>query len=273
MYPDYEEAIYINDLNADYPNQDFVGIKRADVDGSCSACTGGDGQMNGEGVLAMLKISDLSMEAGEILRLPVFLESSMPIGACAFALGFDPAYVDVLAVEPSGFIPGWDEETLNHRALADGVVRVAWTNPGGSGIQLDQNQPFLYVVLQARKGVTSLSHFARLMPQLQDCSVVSPDLQVNHIELGFEESFIDFWVHPNPANDYVMIHYELGQNVPLEVEIFDSSGRLVWNKEWANYAPDVQNWVIQVSTWPEGVYVARIQRPGGSISSRFVIAR
>ncbi|RMG98641.1 MAG: hypothetical protein D6706_06815, partial [Chloroflexi bacterium] len=83
MYPTYEEAIYINDLNSDYPNQDFVGIKRADVDGSCSACTGGDGQMNGEGVLAMLKISDLSMEAGEILRLPVFLESPMPVGACA----------------------------------------------------------------------------------------------------------------------------------------------------------------------------------------------
>ncbi|RMG32298.1 MAG: T9SS C-terminal target domain-containing protein [Methanobacteriota archaeon] len=213
------------------------------------------------------------MEAGEILRLPVFLESPMPVGACAFALGFDPDYFDVLSVEPSDFIPRWDEETLNHQALADGVVRVAWSSPGGSGIRLDQNQPFLYVVLQARKGVTSLRHFASLMPLLQDCSVVSPDLQVNNIELGFEDPLIDVWVHPNPASNYVMIQFELGRNVPLELEVFDSSGRLVWNKGWANYGPDVQNWVIPVSTWPEGIYVARIQSPWGSISSRFVIAR
>ena len=271
-YPSYTEAIFINDLNADYANQDFAGIKRADVDGSCSACTAENlTGTSGNAATAFLELPDGAMEPGEQVRLPLYVDSRYPLGACAFALGFDPEYVDVLAVEPASGVY-WEEDMLNEAALAEGTVRVAWMSPRAEGFSPESGQPLCYVILQSRRKVVSLRPLVQLLPFLQDCSAVSPDLQVSKLALRFEEALEPVVVFPNPASGHISVLFEQDQAAPVRLEIFDASGTRMWESDGFRGAGTLQ-WEIPLNTWPAGVYVVRVRSGDRITSTRFVISR
>ncbi len=271
-YPAYVEAIFINDLNADYTSQDFAGIKRADVDGSCSACAVENlTSPSGEAETAFLELPDGTMEPGELLRLPLYVDSRYPLGACAFALGFDPEYVDVLAVEPASGLY-WEEDMLNEAALAEGTVRVAWMSPKAAGFSPESSRPFCHVVVQARQAVTSLRPVVRLLPSLQDCSTVSPDLQVSRLALRFGKAVEPVLVFPNPASEHISVLFEQDQAAQVRLEIFDASGTRMWASDRFGRAGTLQ-WEIPLAAWPAGVYVVRVRSGDRITSTRFVISR
>ncbi len=272
-YPQYEEAIYVYDLSANFVNQDFVGIKRADVDGSCSACTF-DGDMAGsEGSgEAFLELPDRSLAAGEQVRLPLFVRSpAFSPGACSFALSFDTDYLEVLAVEPHEDVP-WRAEMWNEAALSQGMVRVAWMNLSGNELPLDTN-PLCYVVVQARREVPSLRGLARLLPSLQECSLVSWNMQqMSRLTLGFREPISGLHVFPNPAVEQATASFVVDAPGVVHLRLVDPSGKVV--VETSRFFPSgAHQWAIPIEKLPAGVYVLHLSSATSRTACKLVVAR
>lgn len=219
FYPDYDEFIGILNLNNHHPNQDFVGIKRADVDGSCSDCDGefqGNDVENRSATNTGLRFKDQAIEAGREVELPVYFRGiEKNTAALAFALSLPTEYFEMLTIKEGG-LPNLNESYFNWDAMDDGLLRLAWLNTEGDDVSISENDPLFYIVVKTKQEIRSLKELLQLRPDIQDCSIANTELERNILTLEFsgEASAVeDVSVFPNPAKDNITISF----NAPADV--------------------------------------------------------
>ena len=76
-----------------------------------------------------------------------------------------------------------------------------------------------------------------------------------------------FSVAPSPASDVVTFNLETKSATNLTLEVLDMTGRRV--AVLADETPQPQ---INVSTWPAGVYLARLTADGSVVTRKFIVA-
>ena len=86
-----------------------------------------------------------------------------------------------------------------------------------------------------------------------------------------EDTFIDFAMFPNPSSSIVQFIISGGILSPysnVAVEIRDITGRLI---ETLQLVPGVNSGVIDVSSWPKGVYTVTSKRGLENLSTKQLI--
>jgi len=86
--------------------------------------------------------------------------------------------------------------------------------------------------------------------------------EYNRILNAEKPSFLN--VHPNPANDYIIIEYKLQRVVPAVIKITNLTGNLISTIKTVNNHDQV---VLDTRDWKSGWYLATLQVNGKSIES------
>jgi len=75
----------------------------------------------------------------------------------------------------------------------------------------------------------------------------------------------DFYNYPNPASDYTNIRYRLTKDGNVKIQIFDLSGRLIYEDQATgeNISRDYE-W--NLDGYPSGVYICRLEASSGGSS-------
>lgn len=72
----------------------------------------------------------------------------------------------------------------------------------------------------------------------------------------------DFKLYPNPANDQMTIHLSQEQYEPIEITLFDATGKLVYNSK-------TMDEILNIHFLPNGLYTAIINASGKIYRARF----
>ncbi|MBC7185394.1 MAG: T9SS type A sorting domain-containing protein [Calditrichaeota bacterium] len=79
--------------------------------------------------------------------------------------------------------------------------------------------------------------------------------------------------YPDPCNASLTVLYRLPQVGPAQLQLYDITGRMVWECEFAPYADREERVPVDVSGLPSGTYVCRLQTASTALTRKVVIVR
>ena len=277
-YPEYDEYIPLYNLAGDALNQDFTGIKRGDVDGSCSDCGAewgpGESADRTEAVALQLHIPVMNAGAGERLGVPVYLSGlDEPVVALAAALEVASELFDIEGVEPG--LLGFSEPTMvNAEAFAEGLVRIAWLDMDRAQPVAGSGEPLFYLWVRSKAKGASTVNAIRLRVDVQDCSVVTASgqrFELSSVRTARPQQ-IRVYAAPNPVSsgEEVRFYTEGALSGPMWLELVDGRGSVVWQGYWPQMDEGMP---LQIPTagLPSGWLAWRLRSGQGTYSGRLLI--
>jgi hypothetical protein len=100
------------------------------------------------------------------------------------------------------------------------------------------------------------------IPDLLKSSAAIADYEELLSKAGNAPGYIK--VKPNPAKDYIIIEYELEQDVDAAIEIVDISGNLKYSATFTNRQ---EQFTVDTRSWKAGIYVSTLKINGRLIES------
>jgi hypothetical protein len=192
----------------------------------------------------------------------------------AFTLLYDENIIDPLSISLD-FPPSWLANTgesinfwknnSNTGSVDVAITRFDGINANGFG----QIGILNFTVLQNANG-TPQFEFVRTLALLQNQSQVTLDVtpQQSGLTVGISENSAEeskLQLYPNPANDFIQC-FITGKQNSSKIEIYNSLG------ERMNIENDIDNiqTKIDISSFPSGIYVARLNANNRVVSKSFV---
>jgi len=137
-------------------------------------------------------------------------------------------------------LPGFHAQLgSTFRAHIDGCVRGCGTGVGKTGNE--EKEP--YIVLNTDKKTTE--------PEDENT-----DLNENY----------DFKVYPNPNTGRFTIEFDINEDVPTELYVYNLLGKIVWRQE--NLMGNRK--VIDISSQPKGIYFIRVQQDENTYTQKLI---
>ncbi|MCF8247449.1 MAG: T9SS type A sorting domain-containing protein [Saprospiraceae bacterium] len=276
--PVFNEFLQFNDLNSNFTIQDFVGIKRGDVDGSCSQCNaafdGGGVEDREANPSNSIILSDRAVRVGETIELPIQVDAwDEDNNVISFALHFDQNYFDVLTVK-DGQLPNFDENSFNWEAMDEGLLRCVWVNNYGEKHQLKKGDALFYVVLKAKANLSSLKDLVQIRPDVQDCSVVTTALKQDFLDLRFVQpdmtnELSNVMAYPNPFGDELNLVFNQEADGEVTLEVLSLDGRKLYVSNMT-LSKGTQTVSVPSSNFPSGLLAYRVVTSNKEFSGRVV---
>ncbi len=276
-YPAYKPYFSFVNLSGNQPFKDFVGIKRADVDGSCSDCNAefnGEETQNRNIAAKGILIENIAVEAGATIELPVRMAGwEKNTSAVAFALFFPTEYFDILGVKGGGLPHFSGNNFFNWDAMSEGLLRFGWVNLDNREVNLSEDAPLFYIELKAKRSAPSLMGLLQMRPDVQDCSMATSDLERSLLNVqisGQASPAQGVIVYPNPAKEVVHIGFDVPSNgAEVLVRFYGSDGRLLLSQV-SDFAQGRQTFTISTSGFPSGLVTYSLLVGDHRFTGRFV---
>lgn len=265
-YP-YSEEISFSPLNSNQLNQDYFGIKRGDIDGSCNQCgdpfTGGNEDRSAEAKPLSLTLSDRAVQAGELIVLPISMDVPEPLNVIALKIQADPDLFDIEGIR-AGNLPFLDDAFTHpengglpaEASAKEGVLRFVWFNPEHTPVSRERFGNMFSVALRAKQSMPSLQgHVA--VTDFDGNALWGASSTPYRPELRWvsgQSSVPVFQVGPSPFSTQIGFTFESAQDTDVDLRILSASGAEVYRSH-NNVGIGVQQVSIDGSAWPSGVYL------------------
>lgn len=233
------------DINMPFlPPQKMYGIKVGDV--NCSNILNylsGEAEVRGA---ESLLLPDMQLEAGNVVKVPVFLPPAHPWFGAQLAFRFDPEVLEILDVQSALSPEFWDVHTPT-----SGTWRFVWAQ--GSEAAFRPGDPLLTLHVRS-KAPARLSDALRL-----DRDVLRPEVYGSDGIHSLQTAFLPNsdpvpapW--PNPASDLLRFPVPAITQGDAALRVWDAQGKTVYAGNLS--ASDYPAWVdVSVGHWETGVYV------------------
>jgi len=252
----FPENITLGNINNGLlPEPEFVAMKIGDV--NCSATVNTFSAETTDRAALPLLAPDRWLAAGEILDLPLWTEAAGDWQGCQMSFGYDPQVLDIENVE-SNVLPGFDAQ---HWAKPQpGTVNLSWSgaSPARAGGPMFTLRLRASAPLRLRDALWLQNE--RLRPECYDSEATPQPLRLEFRKQAppqAEQTDISA-PQPNPTSGSAAFRVQLTEAAPVQVQVFDLSGREVFHQEIAGAAGAV--WAeIPASAFPQtGVYLWRV---------------
>ena len=255
-YP-YSEEISYTPLNQNKPDQDYFGIKRGDIDGSCNQCgdpfTAQHEDRSIEAQALPVILSDRAVQAGELIALPVSLDAPEPLNVVVLKIKADPSHFDIEGLHAAG-LPFMDKSAVY--ATNEGSMRLAWFNPERAPVPMERFKNMFYVLLRAKRSLPSIqssisvTDFEGNFVKGDSPTLYSPEL---HWVNG-QSSVPIYQIGPNPFDAQFGFTVESTQDTDIHLRILSPSGAEIYRHHGV-VSKGRRRIDIDGSAWPAGIYL------------------
>lgn len=281
---DFLEEIELSGLAYGLPQQDFIGIKTGDLNGS--AITGlaptGDRAIQPNSNFYsnfysnfLIEIENRPFKSGEIIEVAVRLaDATFLPDAFQFTLNIDMAQLEFVSARP-GTLSGMGFENIGQsRALEDGLLALAWNRP-------DQSEPragdaIIHTKFKAHKDGL-LSDALRTSEQLTDLAAFDKEGKMHAVELKYRTETraiggVELEQNaPNPFIEMTLLKFFLPSATDATISIFDLSGRLVFERT-STYSAGNQQFLLNRSDIGQaGIFTYQVKTDYGLASRKLVM--
>lgn len=210
---------------------DFIAIKSGDVNFNAA---GSLFNQSDDRRSLLLRADDRHLRAGETLSLPILLSENTDLAGWQFALGFDPATLQIEAIEP-GDAPGFDAD--NFALSPSGQLRAIAFDGTGKGWQLNSGGALFHLKIKALRD-TDLGE-AIWLDEKTLAPEAYPSRENQPTKLAFQLSApsnttgnsVQFFApRPNPFREKATFGLLLDADAETEIVLFDLTGRAVFSQ-------------------------------------------
>jgi hypothetical protein len=255
-------------LTTNLQDMGFIGIKSGDIDRSCTDCSGnqrpGSGQGNGaytDTTPVLMRIpTGTGVKAGDLFRIPLFINEDLNLSALSLSLSFDPAVLGNVSLA-SGQIIDMDKQPPH---ISNGSIRWAWAPSHQSYIYNNPSAPLIYIEGQAKRDIPA----GKILFASLGSELVAENQQLKPCALiGGVEAIK---ATPNPFRDEVQLSLDLGISAPLIIALYSSNGQLIDQYALqAEAGPLTWTWP-RAHLAPSGIIFYRIDTAEGSLYGKLV---
>ena len=253
----------------------FLGIKLGDVNGTASP----NGLQNNpidtrtfDGSLNLLA-KDQTLKAGKTITLTTFAHNYEKIIGGQFTIDFDPMALEFQSIEGNSSIE-LNEENFGKNDVDDGFILCSW-NTSASQI-LNEEEAFYNITFTAKKD-GKLSDYLTINSKKINAEVYVEDGNGNEIEfwnagLSFENETGNntFTISPNPFSEKTTFNFSLENAGNVELEIFDTNGRLVFSQQKNMPTGGNQIEIQKANLLTNGIYFYRFKTKNQFYSGKLV---
>jgi len=227
----FDEIRMISPLVMDESDEDFIGIKIGDVNGSSDPSNFTENELSdvrGNDALT-ITTTDILMSKGESYVLDLYVHDDRDIVAFQGALVLDPEKLEILSIDGSTMSMG--ETHFGPMTLQDdGIITFAWTDPYDNGLSAETK---VSVTVKAKgnysvkESVSIAGDNTPLASYYADGTSVIEE-QIDLVVEDREE--LVFAVHQNTPNPFISttaITVEMPEDGTVELRIMDALGQKI----------------------------------------------
>ncbi|NUO01549.1 MAG: hypothetical protein HUU01_13160, partial [Saprospiraceae bacterium] len=218
----FPEFININNLPSTVlSNQDFVGIKIGDVNGSATTDFNGSLEQRSNLPLWELNTVDRSVAAGETVELPIYAGNLQELESLQFTLDWDKRQLDFVALQPGVA----KMEHIGQRFLSKGYLTLSW-----EGDKKPAQEALLTLILRAKKQL-NISDVLHIAPGPTPAEAWNQHQEQMSVTLDFktrDNARLALYPNePNPFRESTTIRFFLPAATEAELLFYTSDGQLL----------------------------------------------
>jgi len=249
------------------PLPDFYAVKIGDISGNAVTSSLTESQPRSR---AMLTISDMQLQRGQSVRVPVRLSESGVSHGLQAAFEFDPEQMQITSLA-QGAMPDFSAD--NFFQPEPGLLTLSWVSPGAHSF--GTTEPLFYLEIKAAESLV-LSNVLRLRQTrlkaeayLTEDRVVDLGLAFDPLPLPGSDEVLP--AYPNPAAGDFYVPVRLAKDKQVRMEVFDERGSLVFFLESNLPAGEHRLRVPEVYPDRSAVLAYRIVTDGASAANGRVV--
>lgn len=218
----FPEFININNLPSTVlSNQDFVGIKIGDVNGSATTDFNGSLEQRSDLPAWELSAFDRSVAAGETVELPIYPGDLQSLESLQFTLGWNKNLLDFVALRPG--VAGMEQ--IGQRFLTEGYLTLSWDSASKA-----DPKALLTLTLRAKKPLR-ISEALHIASGPTPAEAWSQSRGRMAVTLGFKTgdnaALILYPNEPNPFRTSTTIRFFLPAASEAELVFYTSGGQFL----------------------------------------------
>ncbi|RME01934.1 MAG: HYR domain-containing protein [Bacteroidetes bacterium] len=235
MEPFPESFSYPN-LETNKWNQNFVGIKIGDVNGSANGGSFNEDETDDRNFTDNLTFTteDIELEAGVEYAIPFVAPHTFPLAGFQFTFEFDPTALQWLGAESgfSGFDPAANMGTTR---VTDGLITVSWVNT--DGFELPREGALFSLRFRSlRNGRLSemISIGSDVIPAEAIAGRIAEantTLEPMGVALSFNTAQVPqlhlYQNTPNPFRNQTTVRFSLPEDAPVSLTVYNAYGQVV----------------------------------------------
>lgn len=269
-----EQRTYTN-ISAPQTDQDFVGMKIGDV----TAVYANPANF-GKGEPFVLRAKEQPLKTGETLNIGFTADQSDDLAAFQFALAFDPAQLQFVAIEPAGGLPLTAEHFGTYNTV-EGEIRAVWSQ--ATGLRVEEAAPVFYLRFTALQSGAKLSEVLQLDETILSALAYTGKLAESKVELAFSEatstidpeavSALHMQVRPNPFQEETTITFTMPAAGEAQLRVLDINGREILRINNTYPAGHHSETLRLGALTAAGVLTCELITPFGMVTRKVVLAR
>jgi hypothetical protein len=266
----FPEIVNINNLDSDQLSTDFVAVKVGDVNGDARTNTFNNiGNRDFRGAFN-IEVSNKTVEAGQKISVPFHFNGSDVIGY-QFSLEFDKEALQLEEIVENSL---FRKEHFGTAHLNDGILTASWFNPQGVSKAVHQFE----LVFKVHKS-TRLNEVLEINSVLTEAEAYSLNGEKKNVNLVFDDgsaSLVGYELYqnkPNPFDNSTIIGFKLPENSPVELTVFDMSGKQMYRVEQNLEAGYHEVQIAKDQLNGHGMYYYRLATPAYTASKKMMLLR
>lgn len=247
----YPTSIFLESVSEDALNNNFIGIKSGDANGSVVPFHEATDYRS---VPIAMQTLDQSIQVGEIIEVPLYLDTTNAIIGLQGMLQWSTDQIELVGVDLEVDQTIFQAEHLGMNQIGEGKLPFSWHHIGTSSSEYDK--PLMKLVFKGNVN-GSLSQMLQINPEPLKPEAYSPSLQVFPLELDLIKQHhsepISPIIYPNPTNTEAWIETYGESAGQVTLEWYDLTGRLKLQTELEiEKGPQVTK--VEVSTFGNGIW-------------------
>ena len=256
------------------PDFEFLGVKIGDVNGTASVPNCFHSPTIDTRTLGTLNFiaKNQTIKTGKTYTINTFAENYEQIIGGQFTIDFDATALEFQSIEGNSSID-LNEENFGKTQAGDGFILCSWNTLASQN--LNEEEAFYNITFTAKKD-GKLSDYLTINSKKINAEVYVEDgneMEFWNTELNFEEedNRNEFYISPNPFSEQTTFNFSLENVGQIELEIFDTNGRLVFSQQ-KNMSAGKNQIDIQKANLPmNGIYFYKIKTDTQINSGKFIL--
>ena len=222
----YTESIDIYNLQGPMSDQDFVGVKIGDVNGSAVVNSfNDDSELDKRSDRTLsLAVVNQNLVDGEQVTVPVYADNMTDIAGFQHTLNYDASAMTLVTVEAAGL--NITDDNVAYYNADNGSIAISWN--AVDGVSLDSDEVLFELVFDVNQN-TNLAKNLFINSGMTKAEAYTSDLEILNIDLnvrGIENTdFVVYQNVPNPFSNNTEIQFSLPGESDVTFSVFDLNGR------------------------------------------------
>jgi hypothetical protein len=216
------------------PDFEFLGVKIGDVNGTASGTSCFQSPTTDTRTLGTLNLTakNQTIKTGKTYTVNTFANNYEQIIGGQFTLDFDATALEFQSIEGNHLID-LNEENFGKKLTDDGFILCSWNTSASQN--LNAKEAFCNITFTAKKD-GKLSDYLTINSKKINAEVYvenGNEIEFWNAELSFENEVHNntFTISPNPFSKQTTFNFSVENAGQIELEIFDSNGRLVFSQQ------------------------------------------